>query len=159
LPTSSIIKSGTSESEFTLTSLDPAESYEFQIKVSNGAGSMLSNKVRISPTVSSNETIRVEKSNSGFKITPVNKKKVTIGDIVEVRSAYPTRNDSSVGSWSESDFILSKQIDLKSLRGLLPISTSNEKMQFEIIDSDYEAIWQGFDPLRDLTVLARIVGA
>jgi hypothetical protein len=159
LPTSSIIKTGTSESEFILASLDPAESYEFQIKVSNGVASVLSNKVRISATVSSSETIRVEKSPSGFKITPVNKKKVTIGDIVEVRSAYPTRNDSSVGSWSESDFILSKQIDLKSLRGLSPVSTSNEKMQFEIIDSDYEAIWQGFDPLRDLTVLARIVGA
>jgi hypothetical protein len=31
-------------------------------------------------------------------------------------------------------------------------------MQFEILDADYEANWSGFDPLRDLTILAKIVG-
>ena len=61
-------------------------------------------------------------------------------------------------SQSESDFILSSQLDLKSLKGLKVIPSSNEKMQFEILDADYEAIWLGFDPLRDLTVLARVVG-
>jgi hypothetical protein len=158
LPTSSILKKGTSETEFVLSALDPVESYEFQIKVSDGSDSVLSNKVRISPSASNSETIRVEKSHSGFRINPINRKKVSVGEIIEVRGAYPTRNDSSVGSWSESDFILSKQLDVKNLRGLKVVPTSSEKMQFEIVDVDFEAIWEGFDPLRDLTILARVVG-
>ena len=157
-PSSLVLKNGAKENEFELSSIDPAETYEFQVKVSDGSQSVLSNKVRIRPSVSTSDTVRVEKSISGFRINPINPKKVTRGEIIEVRGAYPTRNDSSVGSWSESDFILSSQLDLKSLKGLKVIATSNEKMQFEIVDADYEAIWLGFDPLRDLTVLARVVG-
>jgi hypothetical protein len=159
LPTSTILTKGTADTEFDLPFLDPAETYEFQVKVSYGSESVLSNKVRVSPSITNSETIRVEKSPSGFRINPLNQKKVITGEVIEVRGAYPTRNDSSVGAWAESDFILSKKINSKSLRGLKVLSTSNEKMQFEITDIDYEATWEGFDPLRDLTILARIVGA
>ena len=157
-PSAQVLKSGSKENGFELTKIDPAETYEFQVTVSDGSQTVLSNKVRIRPSVTHSDTVWVEKSISGFRINPINMKKVGLGDIIEVRAAYPTRNDSSVGSWSESDFILSHQLDKKSLRGLKALVTANEKMQFEILDADYEANWSGFDPLRDLTILAKIVG-
>lgn len=157
-PTPSVLDKGTTALEFELSGLDPSVTYQFQVKVSDGSQVVLSNKVRLSPTLTTSETVRVEKSNSGFKISPLNKKKVSLGDVIEVRGAYPTRNDSSVASWSESDFILSNQLVINSVRGLKTLPTTNDNMQFEITNVDYEAIWEGFDPLRDLTIQARVVG-
>jgi hypothetical protein len=159
LPASVMLHSGTSDNTYDLVSLNPSENYQYQVCVSDGSQKVLSNKVTIKPQIPTNEKVKVSKSSTGFQISPIDLKRIAIGELIEVRGAYPSRNDTSVAAWSENDFILSNQIEPSTLRGLKTIPTGKEKMLFEILDSDFEAVWHGFDPLRDLVVQARIVEA
>ena len=66
------------------------------------------------------------------------------------------RGGNSFTAWDSEDFNLTKLFNESQSKGV-KINFLNNKATIEIVKSEFEAVFYNFDPLRDVSVDARMV--
>lgn len=143
----------TKSSVVTLDSLD--DTYEYFIRVSNDTTSVDSNVVRIVPFIPKGSKVAIYPLTDGFKIMNLDTKSVKKGDEIHVTAAYDQREGGGLNSWSAEDFLIVQMLEETSLKSLTA-SSSDNKTVLTVLDTEFEAVFRGFDEFRDLIVEAKV---
>ena len=160
-PTPGEVENGVGISGYTSTLLDDGTEvvYRYQMEMSDGTKTILSNVVEIRPDnvippPNPEARIQITKSATGFEITALNGEKLPVGYQFTVAAAYRSRGSSSVNKWTLEDFLLDDQMAKVKLKGLKIVESAKNYCRFEVTDADIYAEWRDFDTLRDLIVVA-----
>jgi hypothetical protein len=151
------IETGTVASGKTSTSLDNGYDtiYRFQMTMSDGKTSIISNVVVIAPEPpppTPRARVDIKKIDSGFIVMSNNGEKLPNSYQFTISTNYGNRTGKS--PWTPEDYLLEDLIVKSKMRGLKVIHIAENYCQFEVTDSDFYAEWRGFDELRDLVVTA-----
>jgi hypothetical protein len=156
-PTELDVKSGIEASGETIVDFDlgPDVVYRFQMTMTDGTKSHVSNVVTFSPPVDppTKAKIQIQPTDSGFEIFAGSGEDLKPGYRFEVRAAYRARRVNSM-KWSEEDFLLSNQMRKSKTKGLRVVKEDENYCQLEVVDPEIYALWDDFDVLRDLIVKA-----
>jgi hypothetical protein len=160
-PTPGDIENGSEARGTTSTSLDdgPSAVYRFQMEMSDGTKTILSNVVEIRPDTPTPDPkvkarIQINKTATGFEIVALAGEKLPANYQFTVTAAYRSRGSSSVNKWTLEDFLLDDQMAKVKLKGLKITESAKNYCRFEVTDADIYAEWRDFDTLRDLVVEA-----
>jgi hypothetical protein len=155
------VESGVEARGTTSTSLDDGADvvYRFQMEMSDGAKTILSNVVEIRPEgpvpdPKIKAKVQINKTATGFEIVALNGEKLPANYQFKVTAAYRSRGSSSVNKWTLEDFLLEDQMVKVKMKGLKVIERAKNYCRFEVTDPDIYAEWRDFDILRDLVVEA-----
>lgn len=151
------IETGTEASGKTSASLDDGYDtvYRFQMTMSDGNTSIVSNVVVIAPEPPPPPTrarVEIKKIDSGFIVMSNNGEKLPKSYQFTISANYGNRTGKS--PWTPEDYLLEDLMMKSKLRGLKVIQIAENYCQFEVTDADFHAEWRGFDELRDLVVTA-----
>ena len=139
---------GALDRNFLLEGLLSHQTYDLMVRVTENDQIFDSNTIKLLPLEPPTVSNFARKVESGFEISS-NHLALPVGTKLKIQVAYRSRGSKSLEKWTLEDF------DLRALlgnhHGLIIVHNGN-RIAVEVEKTDFAAVWQGFDPLRDLLI-------